>query len=166
MAFEISIRSLRKGDIAQLEAMERRFFPTPYTAWTWMRERRNSLSRTFVAFPGGDAGMADLVGYINFWIVVDEAQLHRLAVDEGFRRRGVAMELIRHMLRYLAERAVATVQLEVRQRNIHAVRLYERMGFAMQGRRRGYYEETGEDALLLTGVVNDILNARNGESRR
>jgi len=163
MAFEIRIRPMETGDIEEMEAMEHCCFPEPYTAATWRQERQNTISRTFVALPGKDAGGNILVGYINFWIVIDEAQLHRLAVKEDFRRRGIAAGLIRHMLRYLSERSVSTVQLEVRQTNIQAVRLYEKFGFVTWGRRRGYYRETGEDALLLTGAVNDILNVAEAE---
>ena len=164
MAFEIRIRPMETGDIEEMETMEHGSFPEPYNAAIWRQEWQNTISRTFVALPGKDGGGNHLTGYINFWIVIDEAQLHRLAVKEDCRRRGIAAGLIRHMLRYLSECSVSTVQLEVRQSNMPALRLYDKFGFVTWGRRRGYYRETGEDALLLTGAVKDILNVAYTES--
>ncbi len=152
---EIRIRPMERGDIAILAELEKECFGEPYTAAVWEQELANTLARTDVAVIAGDGLRTTPVGYINYWIVGEEGQLHRLAVKDAYRGRGIAGRLLRHLLQSLRRSGVATVQLEVRRSNIRAVKLYEKFGFQETGRRRGYYHDAGEDALLLTGAVGN-----------
>lgn len=90
-----------------------------------------------------------LTGYLIMWLVVDEAQVQNLAVAPAFRGQGVGGLLLDGGLA-LAHRGGATwASLEVRPSNAAARRLYASRGFREVGRRPGYYQPEGEDALLL-----------------
>ena len=88
------------------------------------------------------------VGYAAFRHAVGEAELLRLAVLPGERRRGIARALVSEGLERLVREGVQVCFLEVRLNNEPAVKLYERLGFARIGRRRGYYRD-GSDALVF-----------------
>jgi len=91
-----------------------------------------------------------IIGYICFWVVLDEAHLANLAVAPGIRRQGVATFLLKTMIRYLRARGIKRVLLEVRERNKAALSLYQKFGFKIDGRRKGYYSDTKEDAILMS----------------
>ncbi len=91
-----------------------------------------------------------IIGYICFWVVLDEAHLANLAVAPEARRQGVAAFLLKTMIRYLRARGVKQILLEVRERNKAALSLYHKFGFKIDGRRKGYYSDTKEDAILMS----------------
>ena len=91
-----------------------------------------------------------LVGYIGVQTVLDEGYINNVAVRPEYRRRGIAAALIS----LLAERAqaigLAFMTLEVRESNVPAIALYEKLGFTTVGKRKNYYEKPREDAILMT----------------
>ena len=72
-----------------------------------------------------------------------------MAVDKTYRQQGAARGLLKEGLRLCKERSVESVLLEVRESNIPAIRLYEKTGFARIGKRKKYYKEPVEDAILM-----------------
>jgi len=155
MPSEIRIRTMEFNDIKAIKEIDDKSFLVPYSCAVWERESRNSLSRTLVLVDEGVDGAASVRGYLNFWIILDEAEIHRIAVKEEYRRSGVAGRLLKEMFEILENMGTMTVHLEVRQSNHDAIKLYEKFGFMIKGRRRGYYEETGEDALILKADVKN-----------
>lgn len=99
--------------------------------------------------PDGGAREGDLVGYMCYWLVFDELRLMNLAVEPSMRRRGIASDLIRHMLSVGRESGAVRAVLEVRASNAAARALYERVGFRQVALRRRYYTDPVEDAVLL-----------------
>lgn len=99
--------------------------------------------------PDGGAREGDLVGYMCYWLVFDELRLMNLAVEPSMRRRGIASDLIRHMLSVGRESGAVRAVLEVRASNVAARSLYERVGFRQVALRRRYYTDPVEDAVLL-----------------
>lgn len=100
--------------------------------------------------PGGG-----VLGYLCLWFVVDEVHITNLAVHPSHRRRGVARALMATILgRYRAEGATRAI-LEVRPSNHEAQRLYESFGFRTVGRRKAYYFDNGEDALVMEVDLSD-----------
>lgn len=90
-----------------------------------------------------------VVGHGILWMVQDEAELANLAVEPGFRRRGVARHLLDHLLDEAGRSGVARVFLEVRVSNEGAQDLYRSRGFELVGHRRDYYRNPLEDAQIL-----------------
>ncbi len=150
---EWRIRPLEIHDLGDLEKMEQQQFRDPYTTAIWRRELSNSLAHTYVAVENHGPESDEIIGYINFWTIIDEAELHRLAVKEECRRYGVACGLLNFMFRMLRRMSIGSVHLEVRCGNIPAIKCYEKYGFIMKGRRPGYYGESGEDAFILEASV-------------
>ena len=159
MPSNLRIRQMELNDIQAIMEIEDRSFPLPYSAGIWEREKRNSLSRTLVAVDDRGDETAELRGYLNFWLILDEAEIHRIAVKEECRRSGIAGSLLNEMFKVLRDMGIVSVHLEVRQSNHDAIKLYEKFGFMIKGRRKGYYQETGEDALILAADVKGITQA-------
>jgi ribosomal-protein-alanine N-acetyltransferase len=90
-----------------------------------------------------------LFGLIAFRIIADEAEILNLAVDSGRRRQGMASRLIEDVIAACKAAGVWRIFLEVRDSNRPARNLYTRMGFTEVGRRREYYRQPAEDALVL-----------------
>lgn len=90
-----------------------------------------------------------LTGYCFSSFVLQEAELMNLCVLPGYRRQGLGSELLLHLKELLVRNGVTELFLEVRAGNLGAQALYRKMGFEKVGLRRGYYQNNGEDAVLM-----------------
>ncbi len=154
------IRRLSYSDLPQVIAIERRSFPTPWSLAMFVLE----LSK-----PSGIclAAVRDevLIGYLvcsrydRIWHIMN------VAVDPTMRRQRIATELITRLLDRVGD-TNAQYTLEVRRSNHDAIALYERFGFRAAGLRPRYYQDNGEDALImwrtpatLNGSLDDVPGA-------
>ena len=94
-----------------------------------------------------------IAGYICGFVVSDEAEILKLAVDQEVRRQGLGEQLLAHALAGLAAQGIGRVFLELRASNRPARRLYEKFGFEQSAVRKGYYQNPTEDALLMKKIV-------------
>ena len=131
--------------IPQIAALERACFSHPWSEDALRDELWNDSAVVVVA--EGEDGT--VLGYAGLQTVLDEGYINNVAVDPRFRRQGVAGQLVEAFLRFGAAR-LAFLTLEVRASNAPAIALYEKYGFAQAGRRRDYYDDPREDALLMT----------------
>ncbi len=90
-----------------------------------------------------------VVGYLMFNLVMEQSELLRITVDEDFRRRGVAGELMKRYIDELKGTADSSL-LEVRESNAPAIALYETCGYKKIATRKGYYSEPSEDAIVMS----------------
>jgi ribosomal-protein-alanine N-acetyltransferase len=155
----LEVRRLSYPDLPQVIGIERRAFPTPWSLAMFVLEISKPSGICLAACRG-----EQLVGYLicsryeTVWHVMN------IAVDVDRRREGVATALLSDLyLRVDDERARYT--LEVRCSNASAIHLYEREGFRAAGLRRRYYQDNGEDALImwrtpstLAGHLDDVPN--------
>jgi [ribosomal protein S18]-alanine N-acetyltransferase len=148
------------NDIQAIREIDDRSFTLPYSDGIWEREDRNPISQTLVVVDDGGEGTPELRGYLNFWFILDEAEIHRIAVQEQYRRSGIAGRLLHEMFKILQDMGILSVHLEVRQSNNDAIKLYDKFGFMVKGRRKGYYQETGEDALIMRADLNIITQEK------
>jgi ribosomal-protein-alanine N-acetyltransferase len=136
------LRRLGYGDLPSVITIERRSFPTPWSLAMFVLE----LSK-----PSGICLAAEdetgLVGYLVCARFDDVWHLMNVAVHPNQRRRGVATALIERLFEEAGEGARFT--LEVRVSNRPAIAMYQRFGFRSGGRRRSYYHDNGEDALIM-----------------
>lgn len=95
----------------------------------------------------------ELVGYYFSSFILQEAELMNLCVLPAYRRQGLGTELLSHLKDILMQKGVEAVFLEVRAGNLGAQALYEKMGFCKVGRRKGYYQNNGEDAVLMRCIL-------------
>lgn len=147
MTGEFRIRPAGLADVKAIHRIETLSFLTRWSRWSFYSELLNPLSTTLVATLAGDP--SQVVGYLIYWVAAGEMHILNLAVHPRWRRRGVARLLLTTGLEQARERGARTAWLEVRPSNLPALALYESLGFVPVGRRPGYYEDTGEDALIL-----------------
>ncbi len=115
------------------------------------QEMSNPFSRSWVAIGGASAwGPA---GYLCVWILAEEMHIMNLATHPCYRRMGVARTLLEHAIAHSAKIGVRNGILEVRSRNTAARCLYDSLGFRAVGIRRGYYTDTGDDALVMVKEI-------------
>jgi ribosomal-protein-alanine N-acetyltransferase len=89
------------------------------------------------------------------WSVVNEGHITNIAVHPLHRRKGLGQTLLNTLLLYAIRGSLTDVTLEVRVSNVAARALYEHNGFAVEGRRKGYYSDNKEDALIMWRHFND-----------
>ena len=142
------VEPMEPDDLDAVIAIERRSFPTPWTLGMFKDEFQNSHSYLFVSRESID-NSERVKGYICFWHILDEVHILNLAVHPLCRRHGVATDLLLFTFKHGLRRHLNTVFLEVRARNEAAQHLYRKLGFRFIGKRPAYYQDTGEDALLL-----------------
>jgi ribosomal-protein-alanine N-acetyltransferase len=131
--------------IDQIAALERTCFSHPWTEAMLQEELWNE-SAVIIAAVADDG---TVVGYAGLQTVLDEGYINNVAVDPRFRRQGVADELIAAFVRF-GKAKLAFLTLEVRATNAPAIALYMKHGFAQVGRRKDYYDDPTEDALIMT----------------
>ena len=131
--------------IPQIAALERACFSHPWSE-DMLREELWNDAAVFVAAEGEDG---TVLGYAGLQTVLDEGYINNVAVDPRFRRQGVADELIAAFVRF-GKAKLAFLTLEVRASNAPAIALYEKHGFQEVGRRKDYYDDPKEDAILMT----------------
>ncbi|HEY7649827.1 MAG TPA: ribosomal protein S18-alanine N-acetyltransferase [Methylomirabilota bacterium] len=136
---------MRSADLEEVLAIERASFSMPWSRGAFLYElEQNRVARCYVVREDGR-----LIGYICLWEVADEVHITNVAVHPDLRRRGVGRSLLSAVLDDARQRKLRLVVLEVRPSNAEALGLYESFGFRVVGRRRGYYYDTGEDALVM-----------------
>jgi ribosomal-protein-alanine N-acetyltransferase len=127
-------------------AIEQVSFANPWQRVLFQAElkHKHALVLAALTLPG-----ETLAAYLCLWLVAVEAQVQNLAVHPAFRQRGVGRYLLVRGLDEARRRGARVANLEVRPSNLAARRLYASLGFYEVGRRPGYYQTEGEDALLL-----------------
>ncbi|NLW02898.1 MAG: ribosomal protein S18-alanine N-acetyltransferase [Clostridiaceae bacterium] len=138
------IREMRYSDLDELAALEQASFSVPWTRGMLEEEYFNSLARYRVI-----ECQETIAGYIGMWRIADEGHITNLAVRPGFRRRGFARQLLQDLIDYARKNHIGSLTLEVRVSNLPAIRLYESFGFRVEGRRKNYYADNNEDALIM-----------------
>ena len=139
------LRPLTAADLPAAAALEAACFSHPWTERQLAADLDNDLLSLWAAEGEDEA----LLGYAEVRAVLDEGTLERIAVAPAARRRGIGEALLARLIREGRGR-LAFLTLEVRAGNAPAIGLYEKLGFREVGRRKNYYREEGEDALLLT----------------
>jgi ribosomal-protein-alanine N-acetyltransferase len=94
--------------------------------------------------------IAPVVGFAGMWMYVDEAHIATIATHPDHRGRGIGERILLDLMREAQRRRAVSVTLEVRVSNIVAQNLYRKYGFEEVGRRKAYYQDNREDALLMT----------------
>ncbi len=142
---EVKIRRMETRDLGRVMEIEQVAYTMPWTESTFRGLLRRSDADLFVA----ETPEADLAGYAVAWAVLDQGELGNVAVSPEYRHRGVAHKLLDAVIERARERLVRELFLEVRVSNSTARQLYQSYGFREVGRRRNYYMEPVEDALVM-----------------
>jgi ribosomal-protein-alanine N-acetyltransferase len=135
-----------EADIAAIVALEHESFSNPWPRDTLVWELTHSdVTRVYLLRDAEDRAIAFCIA----WIIFDELHINTLAVSPAHRRRGLATFLLREVMAEAARDGARRATLEVRESNVAALELYARLGFRVTARRRTYYTNPVEDALIL-----------------
>lgn len=141
-----TVTTLLEPDLDGVLQVEAASFSNPWTREMFLQELRNvNVSYGYVL----KTPERLTVAFCTIWIVVDEIHINNLAVHPAYRGRGLGRALLVSILRLWSGRGAARATLEVRESNAVAINLYMTLGFRVAGRRRNYYTEPVEDALIL-----------------
>jgi ribosomal-protein-alanine N-acetyltransferase len=146
---DLEIRRLTYADLPQVIAIERRAFPTPWSLAMFVLELSKPAGVCLAALQDGR-----LVGYLICSRYDTVWHLMNVAVDDRLLRRGIASSQMERLFE-LADGPSEQYTLEVRTSNEGAIKLYEGFDFKAAGRRRGYYHDNREDALIMWRTVPD-----------
>ncbi|MFC1906102.1 ribosomal protein S18-alanine N-acetyltransferase [Chloroflexota bacterium] len=176
----LAIRPMQLADIKQVKEIDQQAFPTLETSLSLKRELRNEIARYIVVYELGSDGKTiktkktkrsifsktlsgiakfalgptptkqNVVGFAGIWFMAGEAHLITIAVREGYRGFSVGEYLLTAVIDTATEYKAKLVTLEVRGSNTTAQSLYEKYGFYASGKRKQYYSDTKEDAIIMT----------------
>lgn len=140
------IETMQAGHVSEVAALEEFIFDSPWTVGMFRQEVSDRyLSRPWVATMGGR-----LIGYLISWFLREEVHLLNIAVDPAYQGRGFGRQMLQHLIDEAVHNGRDVITLEVRESNAPARHMYESFGFAVVGRRAGYYQDNREDAVVMT----------------
>jgi [ribosomal protein S18]-alanine N-acetyltransferase len=143
-AEEPHLRDLTRADLPRLVALEQVCYTMPWQDRTFESLLERGDTDLLGAFVG-----ERLIGYVICWTIADQAEVGNLAVEPRSRRRGLAQRLLSAAIARARARGARECFLEVRESNLGAQSLYLKNRFVQVGRRRGYYSQPTEDALVM-----------------
>jgi ribosomal-protein-alanine N-acetyltransferase len=147
-------------DVPAVVDLDQKSFSLPWPERSFRFELTdNPASRCWVAEVD-----EKIVGMIVVWLIVDEAHVATIATHPDFRRMGIAKRLLSHVLQKLIEQGARSSFLEVRESNLPAQELYRKFGYEETGRRRRYYKDNDEDAILMNLSSLNAEHLRSNES--
>jgi ribosomal-protein-alanine N-acetyltransferase len=142
---DLVFRSMTLGDVGTIVRIERESFTSPWSEEAFRTELTQNLFARYMVMERDGI----VLGYGGMWIIVDEAHVTNIAVDEPYRGQGLGEKLLREMMHTAVWLGARRMTLEVRVSNETAQSLYRKLGFEPSGLRPGYYSDNHEDALIM-----------------
>ena len=142
---DIRLRNMTLDDLTDIMEIELLSFSVPWSRNAFVEELTvNDKCLYLVA-----EHEKNVIGYIGMWKIFDEGHITNVAVHPKFRGRKVGCALIKELEAHAKNALIQRVTLEVRESNTVAISLYTKFGFQRAGIRKGYYSDTGENALIM-----------------
>ena len=138
------IEKMNASHVPQIAELEKVCFADPWSVTSIETELTSRLSLWLVAMEGDT-----VVGYVGSQTVIDESDVMNIAVHPDYRRQGIAEALVGALEKALRQRGSRALTLEVRDSNVPAITLYDKLGFTQVGLRKNYYRNPKEDARIL-----------------
>ena len=140
----ITFRKMIPEDADAVAELELKCFAMPWSRADFLRENTNELAEYIV-------GELDkkIVAYAGAWVSFDQAEVMHIAVEPELRGQGIGTILFGELIKAVKNRGATSITLEVRPSNVAAIKLYESFGLKSVGRRKNYYLDNGEDALIM-----------------
>jgi len=147
------IRDAERRDVPDIMAIETSQFPEPWSRAMMLDEITNYETRRYTVAVEG----RKVIGCLGIMYVLDELHVNTIGTLPGYEGRGVATSLLEDAWVHAKLKGVRRATLEVGVTNTRAQALYTRFGFTPVGVRKGYYERTGEDALILWADITPLV---------
>jgi ribosomal-protein-alanine N-acetyltransferase len=142
---DVLLRRMTWQDLSRVHEIETLCFPRPWSKESFESEMENACARYIVLQEDGV-----VAGFGGMWLIVGEAHVNNIAVHPDCRRRGYGRRIMKELMRVAyRDGEVMQMTLEARVTNVPAIDLYTSLGFEVAGRRRGYYEDNGDDAYIM-----------------
>ena len=157
---QFALELMREADIATVQEIEREIFSTPWPRNAYYRELASRSSAHYVVLrqegavekpTGFHSAELDpsIIGYGGMWRMYDEAHVTTIGVRRDVQHHGYGRILFVGLVQAAYDMGAKWVTLEVRVSNENAMHMYEAFGFKVIGRRKGYYTDNGEDAIVM-----------------
>ncbi|MHC0064014.1 ribosomal protein S18-alanine N-acetyltransferase [Nostoc sp. UIC 10890] len=147
ISLDLEIKLLTAEHLSALLELDQACFGGLWTMEGYQRELDSPNSDLLGLFSPVSNSM--LLGMGCFWSILDEAHITILAVHPQYHRQGMGAALLYALIKTACDRKMERATLEVRASNLGAISLYQKFGFKTAGRRRRYYQDNDEDALIL-----------------
>lgn len=141
----VDLVAMRRRHLRQVLRIESQVYPRPWSAALFLQEMTRKTDRAYLIARYD----SQVIGYAGIMLAPPEAHVTTIAVDPVWHRNHIGTRLMLGLIDAATARGCRSVSLEVRKSNVAAQRMYERFGFRPVGVRRGYYVETGEDAIVM-----------------
>ena len=139
------VRPMQIDDLEAILEIERVSFATPWSLEAFKTELKdNEYARYLCLELEGQ-----VIGYMGLWFILDEGHITNIAITSNHRGQHWGEYLMRFVMKEMMEQGMERMTLEVRVSNSPALSLYQRLGFAIAGVRKGYYADSGEDAMIM-----------------
>lgn len=142
---KMTLRRMMLQDVDQVLEVEHRCFTSPWSRQAFVTELVDNRLAEYIVLEYENR----VIGYVGVWLVIDEGHITNVAVDPTFRGKHLGEYLMRTVMDNCAARGMRRITLEVRLTNTVAQNLYEKLGFISVGKRRGYYTDNNEDAIIM-----------------
>jgi ribosomal-protein-alanine N-acetyltransferase len=149
------LETINNADLDPILLIEQHSFQWPWNRISFEGELSCQNGFSFIVKSSDTNSDAQIIAYIFLRLIFDELHILKIAVTPGWRGRGIASWLLNRCFAMGADRGADSVHLEVRPSNIPAYQLYDKLGFAVIGRRHNYYADTKEDALLMRRNIKE-----------
>lgn len=148
---QIVFRPMEVRDIPGVQVLERHCFTMPWSRGIFHNELTKNDNAYYVVAELDN----EIIGYAGVWIILDEGHITNIAVHPKYQRRGIGRTLMETITAYAAQRGAVRMTLEVRVSNYVAQDLYKKLGYQICGVRKGYYQDTREDAYIMWKELTD-----------
>ena len=142
---EVHLTPMRRRHLRGVVRIESQVYPRPWSHSLFVSELALRSSRAYVVARVG----REVVGYAGLMMSMTDAHVTTIAVDPAWHRQGIGTRLLLALAHEAVDRGALAMTLEVRLSNRGAQEMYKRFGFNAVGVRKGYYADTGEDALVM-----------------
>ena len=143
---DLIIRKAEAKDVLAIEEIEKQCFTVP---WSYESLYQDIVENKLAFYIVAELAAGQICGYVGIWKIFDEGHITNVAVAPEYRRKHIARARLEALMEVTAEAGIERCTLEVRAGNEPAIRLYEGLGFKSEGIRPGYYEDNGEDAVIM-----------------
>ena len=159
MKISCNVRKMILEDLEAVVLLENKCFAVPWSDEAFYKEiTQNTLANYSVIVIN-----EEIVGYGGAWYIMDEGHITNIAINPNLRKQGLGQHLVKFMIEEAKKNELNHMTLEVRKSNVAAIKLYEKLGFIIEGVRPKYYTDNQEDALIMWLALESIKSEDDNE---
>ncbi len=147
----IVLDSLKIQYIESLVDLENLCFKIPWTKNMFLGDVKNPNAYYILVLNN-----SKVIAYCGLYKVLDESSITNIAVHPDFRKKGLAKLMLSNVVKHCMDNNISSITLEVRESNTNAINLYSNNGFKIVGKRKNYYADNHETAILMTKYLKEV----------